>query len=159
MPDSSVQEIYGNRVRVRVCGLCWKGDALLMVNHHGLYKRDFWAPPGGGIEFGERAEKSLQREFFEETGLRIKVNKLLVVCEFVKPPFHAIELFFAVTPTGGRLTTGQDPEMKGRRQIIRDVRYVDGNELKDMPAGNLHGLIKKAKTIEKITALNGYLKI
>src|SRR5436190_4921651 len=159
MPDKSVQEIYGNRIRVRVCGLCWKGNALLLVNHRGLYKHDFWAPPGGGVEYGERAEKSLQREFLEETGLRIKVNKLLVVCEFVKPPLHAVELFFSVTPTGGRINTGNDPEMDSRSQIIQDVRYMRGRELKAVPAGNLHGLLRKAKTEEKIRALNGYLRI
>jgi 8-oxo-dGTP diphosphatase len=159
MPDKSVQEIYGNRIRVRVCGLCWKGDALLLVNHRGLYKHDFWAPPGGGLEFGERAEKSLQREFLEETGLRIKVDKLLVVCEFVKAPLHAVELMFAVTPTGGKLITGKDPEMAGGNQIIQEVRYVSRRELGKMPSSNLHGLLKKEKTAQKIRALNGYLRI
>jgi 8-oxo-dGTP diphosphatase len=159
MPDNSVQEFYGNRVRVRVCGLCWKGDALLLINHRGLYKHDFWAPPGGGLEFGERAEKSLRREFLEETGLRISVGKLLVVCEFVKPPLHAVELFFEVTPTGGRLHMGKDPEMGDRNQIIQQVRYVRKLELHGMPSGNLHGLLKKVKTKEKIKTLNGYLRI
>jgi 8-oxo-dGTP diphosphatase len=131
----------------------------LLVNHRGLYNHDFWAPPGGGVEFGERADKSLQREFLEETGLRVKVGKMMFVCEFVKPPWHAIELMFAVTPTGGGLVTGIDPEMEGGKQIIKDVRYLSRAELKKMPASNLHGLLKKEKTQQKIMALNGYLRI
>ena len=159
MMDKSVQEIYGDRVRVRVCGLCWKGDRMLLVNHRGLYKHDFWAPPGGGSEFGQSVEFNLRREFREETGLRIKVGSLQFVCEFIQRPLHAIELFFDVTATGGRLFTGEDPEMDEKEQIIHEVKYLAESEIRALPARHKHGLFKTGKTLEKVRDLKGYLKI
>lgn len=159
MMDKSVQEIYGNRVRVRVCGLCWEGDRMLLVNHRGLYKHDFWAPPGGGSESGQSIEFNLRREFREETGLRIKVGSLQFVCEFIQPPLHAIELFFDVTAIGGRLFIGADPEMDEKEQIIHEVKYLAESEIRALPARHKHGLFKTGKTLEKVRDLKGYLKI
>ena len=65
-----VKSVYGNRVRARACGICIHRGEILLVKHTGLGPEGvLWAPPGGGIEFGESAEDSLKREFKEETGL------------------------------------------------------------------------------------------
>ena len=42
-----VARLYGNRTRIRVCGLCYDRDRLLLVSHRGLGAASFWAPPGG----------------------------------------------------------------------------------------------------------------
>lgn len=157
--DKSIQEIYGNRVRTRVCGLYWKGNKILLVNHRGLTEADFWAPPGGGIEFGQSAQINLAREFKEETGLEIQVGNFLFACEFIKSPLHAIELFFDVTATGGNLLTGSDPEMGDGEQIINAVRFFSGAEIGKIPPQRKHGLFAWAKKVEKIRDLTGYLKI
>ena len=157
--DKTVQKIYGDRVRIRVCGLCWKGDALLLVNHYGLYNHDFWAPPGGGLEFGQLAAYNLEREFLEETGLIVIGGELQFVCEFVQPPLHAVELFFHVISMGGRLITGIDPEMGEKQQIIREVEYMSESEINNIPNSEKHGMLRIAKSVEKIRGLRGYLKI
>ena len=59
--EKEITEIYGSRVRVRVCGLCWKEDKLLMVKHKSLQKEGFWSPPGGGIDFGQSIEETLKK--------------------------------------------------------------------------------------------------
>ena len=157
--DKSVQEIYGNRVRSRVCGLCWQGEELLLVNHCGLYDYDFWAPPGGGIEFGQSIEMNLAREFEEETGLKVEVVEFLFACEFIQPPLHAIELFFEVRILGGSLTVGHDPEMGKKQQIIKEVKYLSEIEIAAIPERQKHGLFKAAKSFKNVRSLKGYLKI
>ena len=66
-----------NNVRVGV-GL-WifneQGQVLLgkRLSKHG---NSTWAPPGGHLEFGETAQQCASRELFEETGLKIPLNKI-----------------------------------------------------------------------------------
>ena len=152
-------EEFGNKLRVRVCGICINGDSMLLVNHHSLNQdNDFWAPPGGGMDFGQSAEENLKREFLEETGLRIDVEKFLCVHEYLKTPLHAIELFFKVKAAGGSLVKGLDPELKRSEQIIRDVRYISMKKIKDMPADCVHQMLRHLEDIESIDSINGYFR-
>jgi 8-oxo-dGTP diphosphatase len=152
-----IVQTYGNRLRVRVCGLLVESDKILLVNHGGLGPGDFWSPPGGGLNFGEDAKAGLKREMKEETGIEIEVDEFLFVCEFLHEPLHAVELFFKVHRTGGDLKTGTDPEMKS--QIIRTVRFLDWKEVAALHPGNLHGSFGLAVTPSKIMNLNGYFKL
>src|SRR5688500_12756173 len=99
--NTELTTVYGNKIRVRVCGLCWQEDKLLMVNHSGIRDGDFWAPPGGGLEFGESLEQRLKQEFLEETGLAVSPGHFIFGSEFIQKPLHAIELFFNVSIVGG----------------------------------------------------------
>ncbi|MFZ6001542.1 MAG: NUDIX domain-containing protein [Bacteroidota bacterium] len=153
-----VHDLYGNRTRIRVCGLCLQGDRVLMVNHSNLGPSAFWAPPGGGVDFGETLEEALVREMKEETGLDVSINEMLFICELVKPPLHAVEVFFKVEVIGGQLITGTDPE-SGDLQIIRDVRFVTETELYSWPANQVHGIFQKGQNIGQISRLRGYFKL
>lgn len=154
---NTVQEFYGNRVRVRVCGLCELDGGLVMVNHP-LSGVDFWAPPGGGLEFGETVSECLIREMNEETGLEVTVGDFLFVTEFNKPPLHAIELFFSVRRTGGSLTLGTDPEM-GDRQILSGVKIWSWQEIESANKAELHGIFQMTPHPKEISDLRGYFKL
>ena len=117
--------LYGNRIRVRVCGVCIENEQILLVCHHPILgEKDYWSPPGGGVEEGETAEEALKREFLEETGFKIVVGKLLKIKEFVQPPLHAVELYFSVKILEGNLIIGYDPEMNVNEQLIKDVSWL-----------------------------------
>jgi len=154
-----IKELYGNRLRVRVCGLLIQNDGLLMVNHQSLTSGDFWAPPGGGINFGESATACLRREFLEETGLEIQTADFLFACEFIRQPLHAIELFFTVNGVKGVLVRGSDPEMKSDRQIIRKVQFLRWAEIQKISPSALHGIFHIVNEPSRITQLNGYLSL
>ena len=114
---------YGNQLRVRVCGICVQSGKVLLINHSGMNESgEFWSPPGGGLEFGESIEDCLKREFLEETNTVISVGKFLTVREFLKPPIHAIELYYEVKIESGNIKKGFDPEMD--YQIIKDIQWL-----------------------------------
>lgn len=153
-----VHEQFGNRVRVRVCGLAVQDDSLLLVNHKYMGPENFWSPPGGGVVFNESAEQALQREFLEETGLTVTVTDFLFACEVLRSPLHAIELFFSVSVKGGELITGNDPEM-GNHQIIKDVRFFGWDQIASLPEPTVHGIFQKMANPSKILDLRGYFKL
>ena len=151
--------MYGNRLRLRVCGLYREGNRLLMVRHRGIGPTDtFWCPPGGGAQFGETAPDALVREFAEETGLSVAIGDLLFVNEFMQPPLHALELFFAVQGTGGTLRPGVDPEMGMNEQIIDDVRLMSFAEIKQYPPEAVHSLFQPCRSLDDVFRLRGYLQ-
>lgn len=153
--DPEITKVYGNRLRIRVCGLCWEGDGLLLVNHKSLTNTNFWAPPGGGVEFGESVEVALKREFQEETGLQIEVLRFAFGCEFIRDPLHAIELFFLVNRKGGRLASGYDPEL----QIIQGAQYFSNHEIAAIPASEGHGIFQIAGQAVDLRGLSGFYSI
>lgn len=153
-----VTAIFGNKVRVRVCGICIQENKILLVNHRGLNNSDnFWSPPGGGLQFGESLIQTLQREFKEETGLAVETGNFLFVNEHIGLPLHAIELFFEVRITGGTLTKGRDPEMQ--EQIIKEVKFMPFEEVVNKPISHVHSLFRYCVSAQEILSLKGYLSI
>jgi ADP-ribose pyrophosphatase YjhB (NUDIX family) len=153
-----VTELYGHRLRVRVCGLYREADRLLMVQHRNLgTSNTFWSPPGGGIEFGETAVMALRREMEEETGLISREERLVFVNEFVQPPLHAIELFFEVQCSNGQLRIGTDPEMGSADQLILDVRLMTFEQIKALPANQVHTLFSRCHSLNEVFGLTGYI--
>jgi len=155
----NIIDAYGNKLRMRVMGICLKYDSLLLVRHKSLGPNGtLYAPPGGGMEFGESAESTLKREFLEETGLEISLKRFMFTHEFLDPPLHAIELFFEVQIEGGKLTTGIDPEMASKDQIIQKVDFFQYKKLYQSDKTNLHHALKKCGTLDELLKLSGYHK-
>lgn len=65
--------------------------------------------PGGTQEFGEPLDATVRREVLEETGLTVRVDGLLWLCEFVERDHrlvngdgeHALHAIFLCTPEPG----------------------------------------------------------
>lgn len=148
---------FGNKLRIRACGICIEDNKILLVKHHSLGKGGIlWAPPGGGMVFGEKAEDALKREFVEETGLTISVEKFLCVNEYLTPPLHAIELFFIVKKIDGILQRGLDPELHKDRQIITEVEWIPFHQLKQLPPEAIHSILHKVNNEADLLQRIGY---
>ena len=155
--NPEIARSLGNRVRVRVCGLLQEGDRILMINHKGLYGHDFWSLPGGGLEFGHSASETLQREFFEECGIKVDVGGLAFTCGVIKPPLHAIELILRITSFQGDPRPGVDPEI-GKNQIISDLQFLSWEQIRQIPENQLHPLFSKLNHPSEISSCSGFFE-
>ncbi|MBT31476.1 MAG: NUDIX hydrolase [Thalassobius sp.] len=153
--QDKVSIAFGNRLRVRVCGICIENDKVLMVRHQSLGNGFLWAPPGGGLDFGETLEEGLQREFVEETGMEVEVVRFLFVHEYLDKPLHGIELFFEVKQIGGVMKMGTDPEMSSKDQIIDHLKFLSFDEIKAQPEGCVHNSVLHSNSVEELLAMQG----
>lgn len=125
-----VHQHYGNKIRVRACGILIEDGKILLLKHDGIGKKDyFWNVPGGGMEAGENLKKALKREFQEETGLEIKAGKLLCLNQYIMPPLHAIEYYFEVEKITGNAKLGHDPE---EVLVLSQLKWFNHNDFKKL---------------------------
>jgi len=97
------------KCRIRSGAMIRKSGKILLYQRHAGY----WYFPGGGMEPGETAEKCAVREAMEETGLKIKVERLLYVRKWKHPTRWkhgehrdfdmTLELVHLARPVGGKL--------------------------------------------------------
>ena len=102
---------------------------ILMVkqSHEG---KDIWMVPGGAIEAGENAAEAAVREVLEETGLTIRINRLLWHVEEVSETRgQRFANFFLAEKTGGTLSLGADPEFDQENQVLREARFLSKKEI------------------------------
>ena len=150
-----VLNLYAQKLRLRVCGICVQDQKILMINHAGVVQgADFWCPPGGGLQYGESVNEALKREFLEETQTEISIGEMLFVNEFLEPPLHAIELFFKVEITHGKAQKGFDPEMKD--QIIQEIKWMSFDEIKQLPTAQAHRVFSLCNSLEELFSLKGF---
>ncbi len=97
------------KFRVSVYGILMNKN-MILVNKNPLL--DKFGLPGGGVKIGEKLEKALKREFKEETGLSIKVNKLFCIEEnlftYEDEDAHGILIFYLVNKVGGKISPNHD---------------------------------------------------
>lgn len=149
--------MFGGKVRVRAVGLLVENDRILLLKHQGIGSKGYlWSPPGGGVDFGQSAEETVIREFREETGLEVSIEKFLFVNEHRDEEHHAIELFFEVRRVSGTATLGTDPEIN--EQILTDFGYFTAEELRLMPALTVHSILSKIDHLDDALKLSGYYK-
>ena len=102
---------------------------ILMVRqkHEG---KDIWMIPGGGIEDGENSREAAVREVFEETGLEVRVKRLLWHVEEVSlERGQRFVNFFLAEIIGGNLGLGKDPEFDKNNQVLCEVRFISKKEM------------------------------
>lgn len=85
-----------SRFNVRVYGILeWEEQVLLI--HEKIGDFHFTKFPGGGLELGEGLADGLIREFMEEAGLPVEINRHIYTTDFFQQSmFHSTDQLIAV---------------------------------------------------------------
>lgn len=125
--------------KLRAAALIINDNKLLLVNH-----RDYpgFFTIGGKVGYGETTQETVEREAYEETGIRFKAERLVFVNERIFDGHHEIVFFYLMSGETDKLTDGAHTE-KPEEQIhwiaIDELESYDVNppflkyELKNMP--------------------------
>ena len=109
----------GNQVRALAICLFRRGERILVAEGYDPVKREtFYRPLGGGIEFGERGEETIQRELREEIQAEVADVHYLFTFEniyvFNGEPGHEIAMVY-----DGRLVD----------ESLYEREHIEGTEL------------------------------
>ncbi|WP_211387594.1 NUDIX domain-containing protein [Agrobacterium tumefaciens] len=108
------------RIRVRVAGLVFYQDEILIVEHGN--GSDVWACfPGGRMEPGESPEECISRELLEELQLPCTVEYLAGVGDFIDTNSHNLELFFKCSVRSKEIVIDQEE--------LRSAQFVNVADL------------------------------
>lgn len=75
-------------IGVGVGAMIFNGQGQVFLSqrgHRAGNERGTWEFPGGRVEFGERLVDAIQREFMEEYGMTITIERLLTVDDHILP--------------------------------------------------------------------------
>jgi 8-oxo-dGTP diphosphatase len=105
-----------------------QGNQVLLIRHQEHASgRSYWLLPGGGQEPGETEEECVKREMREETGLEVRVERLL--CRYPSHSPSAVYRFYNTylcTPLSGEARPGYEPEPEASAWYgIVEVAWVD----------------------------------
>jgi len=138
---------------VRVYGVLIDSRKRLLVSDEYIRGGYFTKLPGGGLEFGEGTRDCLQREFMEETGLKVTVGDHLYTTDYFQisafnHDHQIISIYYFVHATEpialGTKTTAFDfaPEQvsdpNGESEVFRWIEWDDLHpELVSLPIDKL----------------------
>jgi 8-oxo-dGTP diphosphatase len=95
-------------------------DKMLVVRHS--LHRKFYALPGGHLEEKENPKECIEREIFEEFGVKAEIGRLLYINQFDDPDKSFLEFFFEVI--NGADFKDLDEDKIDKKEIV-EVLWVD----------------------------------
>jgi len=129
-----------NLFQIRATGILVESGRILLVNQKVSANRS-WSLPGGRLEQGETLEQGVVRELFEETGLKVRVIKLLYICDKIDSIPQILHITFLIERVSGEIKL---PRNEFDENHIYDVKMIDVNKLTEYGFSKLfQDIVKK----------------
>ncbi|KAA0000265.1 MAG: NUDIX hydrolase [Thermoplasmata archaeon] len=106
---------------IAVDGILIKDGKILLIKRKNEPFKGKWALPGGFVEYGEKVEDAVLREFKEEVGIKAKIKKLVGVYSDPSrdPRGHVISIVFLLEAEG--VPKAGDDAMEARFFDLNDL--------------------------------------
>ena len=96
--------------------------------------KGYWSIPGGVVETGERLEEGIRREVREETGLEIRIVKVVEIFERImrdqqgNAEYHYVLIDYLCRANGGKLAASDDVARAEwvPRNALKQYRITEG---------------------------------
>lgn len=131
--------MYRPKFRASVAAMVFDKQGRILLFKH-TYRKFKWGIPAGGLEYGEQPDKAIVREFFEETGMQIKVEKLLLA-ESSKEDRN-ISLIYLCKIVSGMFEESNE---------ISEMKYFDANDLPFMLTAEKNLIQSVQKSLKETT--------
>jgi 8-oxo-dGTP diphosphatase len=105
------------RFRAAVAAIIFNEQGQILLFKH-TYRKFEWGLPAGGLEHREQPRDAIQREFLEETGMEIKVERLLTAISARED--HHISMIYLCTIISGEFKESHE---------ISEMKYFDIHDL------------------------------
>ncbi len=132
-------------MKQRVRAIIIDQDQIILMARERDDREPYWVFPGGLVEEGEGREEALERECFEELGIRVAVGKLIAERELDLYAEKQKETFFLCQKISGRLGTGQGPEFSEYKE-----KGWGSHEVVEIPLDQLAEVNLLPKEIKKL---------
>ena len=124
----SSRRLYPEKPLVGVGVLIENNGEYLLIQRAAEPDKGLWSVPGGMVELGERASDAAIREAYEETGLKVKLVRVLdVVDKIIHDDEGCIRFHFVIVDYLTRLVGG---ELKASSDAL-DARWVKASQFTD----------------------------
>lgn len=108
------------RFRAAVAALNFNEQGHVLLFKH-TYRKFEWGIPAGSLEYREQPADAVIREFYEETGMQIQIERLLTVVSARED--HHLTVVYLCKITGGEFKPSHE---------ISEIQYFDVNDLPRM---------------------------
>lgn len=112
--------LFRPRFRMAVAALVFDEQGRILLFKH-TYRKLAWGIPVGGLEYGEQPEQGVIREFFEESGMTIVIQQLLLA-ESSRYDRH-ISLIYLCKIVNGEFKESYE---------VSEIKYFDVDDLPRM---------------------------